>query len=277
MKPLGVPLLLFHGLWTDPSQVHGRSVAEARYWIEARVFEAQMRCLADRGYTGVTLQELLSANVRTVAKPLVVTFDDGWASDWRIATPILQRLGWKAEFFITTEWMGQSGFMTWAEVREASGVGMGIQSHSLSHPDLAQVSLERLNRELVVSKAILEEQVRRPVDFFALPGGSGRQEEVAALARAAGYRGVCTSHVGLNSLEKNPFCWDRIPIVNATSLSELASWVEGRGLATLTWKRNAFRLVRRLLGSSLYEWSKAKFIRPAIYTNNTSNGQLKRT
>lgn len=272
-----MPLLLFHGLWTDPSQLQGRSVAEARYWIEARVFETQMRCLADRGYIGVTLQELLSANARTITKPIVVTFDDGWASDWRIATPILQRLGWKAEFFVTTEWMGQPGFMTWAEVRDASRAGMGIQSHSLSHPDLDQVSLDRLNRELVVSKTILEEQVRRPVDFFALPGGSGRQDEIAALARAAGYRGVCTSHVGLNSLTKNPFCWDRIPIVNSTRVSELTSWVEGRGLATLTWKRNAFRLIRRLLGPSLYEWSKAKFIRPTIRTNNTSSGQLKHT
>lgn len=259
-------MLLFHGLWTEPSQLQGRSVAEARYWLEARVFREQMRYLAARGYTAVTLKELLSPNAHAITKPIVLTFDDGWGSDWKIATPILQRFGWKAEFFVTTEWIGQPGFMTWTEVREAARVGMGIQSHSLSHPDLEQVSLARLHHELVTSKIVLEEQVGQPVDFFALPGGSGRHPEIVASAREIGYRGVCTSLVGLNSLAKNPFCWKRIPIVNSTTLSELSAWVDGRGLATLTWKRNVFRLIRRLFGSFLYEWSKAKIIQSGMLT-----------
>jgi peptidoglycan/xylan/chitin deacetylase (PgdA/CDA1 family) len=274
MTSPGVPTLLYHGLWTDPSQLQGHSSAEVRYWLEARVFEEHMRCLAACGYTAVTLNELLSSRATVVAKPIVLTFDDGWSSDWRIATPILQRLGWKAEFFIATEWVEQPGFMTWAEVRDAAAAGMSIQSHSLTHPDLDRIPLERIQHELVASKAILEDQVGRAVDFFALPGGSGRQTEVVTLARAAGYRGVCTSDVGLNSLVNNPFCWRRIPVVNTTSSSQLATWVEGRGLAALTWKRNAFRLVRRLLGSALYEWSKARIIRLTAVPDETKTSKL---
>jgi peptidoglycan/xylan/chitin deacetylase (PgdA/CDA1 family) len=267
MRLRGVPILLFHGLWIDPAQLQGRSVAEAHYWLEARVFEKQMRCLASHGYTGVTLSELLASQAPATTKPIVLTFDDGWSSDWRIATPILQQLGWKAEFFVTTEWMERPGFMTWAEVREAAAAGMGIQSHSLSHPDMDKASLAHLRHEIVASKTVLERQIGRPVDFFALPGGSGRQSDVVTLAREAGYRGVCTSDVGLNSPENNPFCWNRIPVVNTTSLPQLVAWGEGRGLAALTWKRSAFRLARRLFGSTLYEWSKARIIRPTSVPN----------
>jgi peptidoglycan/xylan/chitin deacetylase (PgdA/CDA1 family) len=270
MRLHGVPVLLFHGLWIDPAQLRGRSIAEARYWLEARVFEKQMRGLASHGYTGVTLSELLAPHTPATTKPIVLTFDDGWSSDWRIATPILQQLGWKAEFFVTTEWMGRPGFMTWPEVREAAAAGMGIQSHSLSHPDMDTASLAHIRHEIVASKTVLEHQIGQPVDFFALPGGSGRQRDVAALAREAGYRGVCTSDVGLNSPEKNPFCWKRIPVVNTTSLSQLVAWGEGRGLAALLWKRSAFRFARRLFGSTLYEWSKTRIMRPTPTINEAT-------
>jgi peptidoglycan/xylan/chitin deacetylase (PgdA/CDA1 family) len=267
MTSQGVPVLLYHGLWTDAAQVRGRSSAEARYWLNAQVFEEQLNCLAGGGYQAVTLDELLSQTVAGT-KPIVLTFDDGWSSDWRIATPILQRLNWKAEFFVTTEWMDQPGFMTWSEVRAAAAAGMGIQSHSLTHPDLAQFPVEHVRRELVESKKILEDQLAQPVNFFALPGGSGRQAEILSLAREAQYRGVCTSQVGMNFPTHELFCWRRIPVVNTTSLSQLTSWVEGRGLTTLMWKRHAFRCMRRLFGSTLYEWSKAKFIPPTSTTNS---------
>jgi peptidoglycan/xylan/chitin deacetylase (PgdA/CDA1 family) len=263
----GVPVLLYHGLWTDRAQLQGRVAAETRYWLAAGVFEEQMHHLAACGYTAVTFEEL-PRHRGGALKPIVLTFDDGWGSDWRIATPILRRLDWKAELFITASWMGSPGFMTWSEVREAAAVGMGIQSHSLTHPDLARLSTEDIRYELETSKAVLEEQVGQPVHFFALPGGSGRQKEIARLAREAGYRGICTSQVGLNSRTATPFCWRRIPIVDTTSLPQLEAWVQGKGLTTLAWRRSAFRAARRLVGAGCYEWLKEKIMRSARENND---------
>lgn len=250
----GIPILLYHGLWTDPTQLAGRSVAEAPYWLEAGVFAAQVRHLAACGYAAVSLDTLLCGCAATeTPKPLILTFDDGWASDWRIAVPLLQRLGWRAELFVTAGWIGRPGFMTWEEVRAAAAVGMGIQSHSLTHPDLDRIPSDQIRYELEASKGLLQERLGRVVDFFALPGGSGRTPEVVRLARAAGYRGLCTSRVGLNFPCVDPFTWRRIPITSTTTLTTLEAWVRGKGLTVLAWRRSLFRLVRRCLGPMLYE------------------------
>jgi peptidoglycan/xylan/chitin deacetylase (PgdA/CDA1 family) len=194
----------------------------------------------------------------------VLTFDDGWASDWQIATPILERVGWKAEFFVTVGWVGKPGFLTWEDLRGAMKAGMGVQSHSVTHPDLMQLSSEKIRYELLMSKETLEERLGKSIAFFALPGGSGRLSEVARLARETGYVGVCTSEVGLNPLARLPFCLRRIPVLNTTPASQLAAWVQGAGLTTLAWRRYAFRFARRVCGTTLYEWTKAKLLRSAV-------------
>lgn len=264
LPPYGVPILLYHGLWTDPDHLLRRSPAEARYWIEAKVFEEQVRRLVTLGYTAVTLADLFTYRQDAAgAKPIVITFDDGWASDWRIATPILAEVGWKAEFFVTAGWVGKPDFMTWEDLRQARNAGMGIQSHSLTHPNLAQLSRKEIRAELLTSKELLEERLGEPIAFFALPGGSGRVSEVARLARETGYAGVCTSEVGLNPLPCLPFCLRRLPIVRTTTLSELEAWVQGRGLMSLAWRRKTLRLARRLCGEKRYEWIKAQLLRAA--------------
>lgn len=250
----GVPVLLYHGLWTDTAQLQGRSAAEVHYWLRAAEFAAQVCRLAAYGYTTVPLSTFLPDSVvPKPPKPIVLTFDDGWASDWRIAVPILQRLGWRAELFVTVNWIGRPGFMTWEEVREAAAAGMGIQSHSLSHADLDRISGVQLRSELATSKGILEQRVGRAVKFFALPGGTGRMSSIIQLARAAGYGGLCTSQVGLNQLGVDPFRLRRIPITRTTSSDTLEAWVQGKGLSSLALQRTVSRFARRCLGPTLYE------------------------
>ncbi|HEV8713940.1 MAG TPA: polysaccharide deacetylase family protein [Candidatus Binatia bacterium] len=250
----GVPVLLYHGLWTDTAQLAGRSAVEVHYWLRAAEFEAQVCRLAAYGYTTVPLTTFLPDRaVPQPPKPIVLTFDDGWASDWRIAVPILQRWGWRAELFVTVDWIGRPGFMTWEEVREAATAGMGIHSHSLSHPDLDRVSRVRLRAELAASKEVLEQRLGRAVEFFALPGGTGRMSSIIRLARTAGYGGLCTSQVGLNRLGGDPFRLRRIPVTRTTSVATLGAWVQGKGLSALALRRTVSRFARRCLGPTLYE------------------------
>ena len=254
----GVPVLLYHGLWKDPTQLAGRSAAEVHYWLGAEEFAAQVCRLAACGYSTVPLTTLLpDCAVPRPPKPIVLTFDDGWASDWRIAVPVLRRLGWRAELFVTVDWVGRPGFMTWEEVRAAAAAGMGIHSHSLSHPDLERISTAQLQAELAASKEILEQRVGRAVEFFALPGGTGRLSRLIRLARTAGYRGLCTSQVGLNRPGLDPFRLRRIPVTRTTSAATLEAWVQGKGLSALAWRRTMSRFARRCLGPTLYERVKA--------------------
>lgn len=257
----GTPILLYHGLWTDTAELAGRSAAELHYWLHVQEFAAQVNRLAERGYRTIPLTAFLPARaLPQLPQTLTLTFDDGWASDWRIAAPILQRVGWSAELFVTTDWIGRPGFLTWEEVGEAAAAGMGIHSHSLSHPNLDSLTIAQLRSELETSKQILEQRLGQAVDFFALPGGTGRITSVVQLARAAGYQGLCTSQIGLNRPGVNSFCLRRIPVTRTTARSTLETWVQGKGLFSLALQRALSRFACRFLGPTLYNSVKEKIL-----------------
>jgi peptidoglycan/xylan/chitin deacetylase (PgdA/CDA1 family) len=262
-----VPILLYHGLWTTTAQLAGRSRAELHYWLHARDFAAQMHHLAACGYTAVPLAALLTEQGAALpAKPVILTFDDGWASDWQIAAPILHDLGWQADLFLIVNKIGAAGYMTWGEVRQAAAVGISIHSHSLTHCDLSRLSPTRLCTEVAMSKTILQQRLGHTVDFFALPYGAGAMKPVEHAVQAAGYRGLCTSQVGVNAPGANLFRLRRIPVTRTTSCARLEAWVQGQGLSHLALRQMVSRSIARTLGTGLYGWMKEYVLRTPAST-----------
>lgn len=90
--------------------------------------------------------------------------------------------------------------MSWNEVREVSGNGVAIASHTHTHRVLATLSKEDQLWELLESKARLEQQVGRPVRTVAYPAGnrSNFTEETKQLALECGYAGGFSYHSGFN-------------------------------------------------------------------------------
>lgn len=257
-----VPVLMYHGLFASPGELAGRTKAEARYWVPAGAFERQMEALLAAGYRTVPLEALLpGAPPLAVSRPIVITFDDGHASDHALALPIVRRSGSRSEHFLTVGRIGSEGFLGWAQVDDLVCAGMGIHSHSLTHPDLEALTAEALSRELRDSKGLLEEHTGRVVHFLALPGGSGATATVAAAARAAGYRGICTSQVGLNEPGAEPYALRRIPVLADTSLDQLLAWAGGAGLGRLALARSALRTTRRVIGAGRYQRLKEGLLR----------------
>jgi peptidoglycan/xylan/chitin deacetylase (PgdA/CDA1 family) len=249
-----VPVLMYHRLFADPAELAGWRKAVTRHWVAVPEFERQVRALADRGYRPVPLTALLPGAERPrVGKPIVITFDDGWASDHRHARPILERLGWRSEHFVTVGWVGRDAFMSWTQVEEVAGFGAGVHSHSLTHRDLDRLPPREVRHELEASKAALEARLRRRVDFLALPGGTGAGASVRSTARELGYRGICTSRIGLNRLDADPYALRRIPVRCHTPLARLLEWIEGRRLDRLALARETLRLTRALVPRVLYD------------------------
>jgi peptidoglycan/xylan/chitin deacetylase (PgdA/CDA1 family) len=253
---------MYHGLFDDPSELSGRPRAEARYWVSTRAFERQIEALLAEGYRTVPIEALLPGGPGLeVPRPIVITFDDGHASDHAHALPLLRRLGWRSEHFLTAGRVGARGFLDWAQVADLVRAGMGIHSHSLTHPDLDALAPDALERELRESKRLLEQHAGRPVEILALPGGSGATAAVTELARAAGYRGICTSAVGLNEPGAAPYALRRIPITADTTPAQLLAWARGAGLARLALTRGALRATRRVMGAGRYERLKEGLLR----------------
>ena len=87
---------------------------------------------------------------------LALSFDDGHISDFDIVLPLLKEYGAQGTFFITPNFVGKEGYMSWGQIRDLGEAGMEIGSHSLTHPYMTTLSSEQLSIELKDSKAQIE-------------------------------------------------------------------------------------------------------------------------
>jgi peptidoglycan/xylan/chitin deacetylase (PgdA/CDA1 family) len=125
--------------------------------------------------------------------PVFLTFDDGGASFHAPIADMLELLGWRGHFFITTGRLGQPGFLASAQVRELHGRGHVIGSHSCSHPTrMAALTRSQMDREWRESLDTLSEIVGEAVKVASVPGGY-YSRQVGESAAAAGIEVLFTS------------------------------------------------------------------------------------
>src|SRR5438132_1100315 len=200
-----------------------RLVDKVRYpgtEITPAAFEAQMKQLKDRGITVISMQDLLAwkrGEKNIPPRCAVVSFDDGWKSQYEVAWPIMKKFGYPFTMFIYTEGvaggsLGGGQAITWEQLTDMRDNGVDIEAHTATHQDLreghaitlvgAGVKRTRtrltgpqyeqwVRNEVVGSKELLEQRLGIKVNCFAVPFGS-YNEHVKELARNAGYEAMFT-------------------------------------------------------------------------------------
>jgi peptidoglycan/xylan/chitin deacetylase (PgdA/CDA1 family) len=188
----GVPIFNYHGLAESVSHEVSQSII--RYWLSPTSFRSHLAHIRDEGFHAARLDELQKPGSGRVAKlsTVVLTFDDGLASDYDIAFPLLAEFGMSAVFFLNTAMIGQAGYLNWSQIAEMQRYGMSIQSHSHRHIDLTVLPNPALDSELNESKRLLEDRLGSQVDFLAAPRGI-LDRRVVRRALALGYRAVCST------------------------------------------------------------------------------------
>jgi peptidoglycan/xylan/chitin deacetylase (PgdA/CDA1 family) len=210
--PPQVPILTYHELRAAPPAP--RSPASASLWVPRTRFAAQMEGLARAGYHGVTLSQAWAAwhgGPALPAKPVVVSFDDGYASQYAVAGPELRKLGWPGVLNLETARLSARGGLSSARVRVLLRHGWELASHTLSHPDLTKVGRARLDREVAGSRAALRRRFGVPVRFFCYPYGRA-DGAVRAAVRRAGYTGATTTHAGVAGPRTSAYMLPRIGV-----------------------------------------------------------------
>jgi len=127
---------------------------------------------------------------------IALSFDDGHVSDYEMVLPRLQAHHATATFFITPNFIGQAGYLSWYQVKQLHEAGMEIGSHSLSHPYSTTLSADQLLNEMQHSKDLIEQHIGADVKSFAYPYGD-YSCQTHQVVRSAGYRYICTSKPGL--------------------------------------------------------------------------------
>jgi peptidoglycan/xylan/chitin deacetylase (PgdA/CDA1 family) len=163
---------------------------------------AQLQAFARAGYSPVPMGRLVDALEGRAEPPpgcLVLTFDDGLASQIRNALPVLERFGVSATFFVMPDFRdGVHRYMSLEDIRAMRDAGQEIGSHTLNHaslPALMRSNFGAFQAEIIQSKAILEEALGQKVDLLAYPNGAW-DRATAEEVRAAGYRAAASTIAG---------------------------------------------------------------------------------
>lgn len=262
-----LPVLMYHGLHAN-AHAHGRF--DPVYSIDPHDFGRQLDWLLGHGYRSVSLATAASrlGGPRSDDREVVITFDDGDVSNVEVALPLLQARGMTAEFFITTDYIGQVGMLSAADVRRLADTGMGVGSHGRSHAFLEDLPPEALWTELRDSRRRLQDIIGREVNALALPGGRGRERERRA-ALAAGYRYLLGSVPGPNRAPRADEWLQRLAVTRGLELDRFAVQVDWRGLRPRMAQARFFalRLPKRVLGNAAYERLRARLLWRADYAH----------
>lgn len=253
----GIPILMYHEV-AERSEIDALTRKTQRGYILARDdFEREMELLATAGFHPVSLSNLLGwsrARSTLPPKPIVITFDDGFAGNFRHALPVLARFGFTATFFVVTNKIGDPAMLSWTDLSEMNRHGMSIQSHTANHPLLSTLTQARTREELVVSKQTIEDKLGASVNFLSLPNGDSNPYYVQ-VAQESGYLGGCCSRFGFNNRSTDPFFWRRIAVKHQTPLRNFEAIVrqDPRTLAILRTTAAAKAAASRLLGKKNYD------------------------
>jgi peptidoglycan/xylan/chitin deacetylase (PgdA/CDA1 family) len=215
---VGVPILMYHIVADPPAHA-----VYTQLYVRPRDFRLQMAWLARHGYHAVTLDRVYEdwrGTATLPRNPVVISFDDGYLSQYTRAFPVLQRRRWPGVLNMEVNFLASVGGLLPWRVRNLIGAGWEVDAHTLTHPDLTTLSPAELWRQVHGSRVRLRGEFHVPVSFFCYPDGRYDSAVVAAVRRA-GFLGATTTTYGL-ARPPAYYALDRIRINRSDGLTGFA-------------------------------------------------------
>lgn len=223
---VSVPILMYHYIRRPPNPADDK----LGYGLSTSPddFREQMNYLEDHGFHPVTLNDLRAylAGSRTLPdRPVVLTFDDGYADLYTEAYPVLKQHHFKAVAYIVSGFVGREGVnVTADQLREMDAYGIEIGAHTVNHVDLTRAG-GSLWYEVKGSKDALEALVGHPVLDFCYPSGRFNAAVITAVQNA-GFESATTTQAGAQHNLGDRFAWSRVRVSGSESMEDFAKGLE---------------------------------------------------
>lgn len=229
-----IPILMYHHVSSAPPLTR----SQIDLTVTDADFTRQLSYLEMRGYHTIRLTDLFNALYYRVAlptRPVILSFDDGYLDNYTDAFPLLVRHHMVGEFNVISLYpgtiIGVNRYMTWGQIEAMASVGMEIESHTMTHPDLGTLGRSALVYQLRFSRAIIASHIHRAVQFLAYPAGepfkSGRlvaAYRVEGMVRATDYIGALLDPLFPGVIERAaaPFELTRIRVSHGETIPVFA-------------------------------------------------------
>jgi peptidoglycan/xylan/chitin deacetylase (PgdA/CDA1 family) len=226
---LRLPILLYHAIDDDPPGWI------APFTVRPRVFREHLAMVRDSGRQPVTARQVVDSLLGRAPlpdRPVLITFDDGFADFAATAAPALAAHCLPATLFVTTGVLGptrtrrrwQAEMLTMREVVQLEADGVEIGSHTRTHPQLDTLGRAAVRTELVDSQRDLEEALGRAVTLLAYPYGYSSRA-VRDSARECGYEAAFAVRDSISSTADDLYRIARLTVRADTPPERLAAWL----------------------------------------------------
>lgn len=205
-----IPVLAYHrvGATTDPLTV------------STEKFCRDLEALKKHGYSTISLLDLKNSiygqgHIKLPAKPVLITFDDGYLDNYENAFASLCKMNMVATFYVITGMFGYENRLSESHIKEMQKAGMDFGSHTVSHQPLGKLQEETARSELYYSKRHLESILGTEVSSIAYPRGS-YNEDTIRIANELNYAVAFTVNQGICSNSSAKLLLPRIPVFRYT-------------------------------------------------------------
>ena len=263
---------MYHGLDPGDGRYAACEAGVMPYVLSREAFRSHLQVLGEMGRRVVRPEDFLANLGSCGSRPalpsssccsdglfppgeVLLTFDDGMASDYDVALPELASAGCRALFFVVTGKVGERGRVSRAQLREMVAAGMSLGAHGHTHRYLTTLSAREQRNELESSRKWLEDQVGVSVAALSLPGGRFNSHTLAA-ARDRRFETVFTSAPFPPRYREEEKIWTvgRVAVRTAWFGSLLVGFLgrQDKHLRRMRRADAARRLAREFLGDGLY-------------------------
>ena len=178
-----VPILCYHRI----REYRPRDNASMKtYIVPAAAFKAQIKSLADSGYSTITPDQYLTYLTKGTSIPkksTIISFDDTSEEQYTVGAAELDKYGFKGVFFVMTISIGKPGYMSKEQLKDLADRGHIIASHTTDHHNVKKYEGQDWDIQLTRPKEKLEAITGKPVEYFAYPFGEWEHEAIPELKK----------------------------------------------------------------------------------------------
>jgi peptidoglycan/xylan/chitin deacetylase (PgdA/CDA1 family) len=221
-----VPILMYHVIAAPPPGAPFPGL-----YVPPAEFAEQMRALEHAGWHAVTLDEVEAywrhGSSLGAGKPIVISFDNGYNSQYTQALPVLRGLGWVGEENLQLSGLPPSqGGLGEGQIRGLLAAGWELDTQGISHADLITLDAAQLHYQVAVARETLQHRFHVPVSWFCYPSGHYNPTVVAAV-KAAGFTGSTTVVPGWAHPSDDPYRLHRLRVLGGTTGQGLLELLDG--------------------------------------------------
>ena len=201
---------------------HSVDTDEAFFTVSSENFEKQLAFIHDNGFETVKLSSLVSKlkNNECLSNTVCLTFDDGYADNYKKAFPVLKKYNIPATVFVATSFIDTPKYLDINQIKEMKESGLvEFMPHTVNHRKLHTLSLKQAIGEIEESRSFVEKITGDAASIFAYPKGRYTSDIVEYFKTSNWDAAVCTNN-GFVTKDDNMFSLNRKSVDSLTTFTQ---------------------------------------------------------